>query len=91
MAAKNLGVTKLTPPRVTDGLVEIEPDAGERHLILANVIEDVSAAMKRLLASGLNRRAIEVLVRDSAPGVGLADIRAVLDALEGLKARYCGR
>ncbi len=75
--------------RVGDGLEEIEPDAGERHLILAKVIEDVSLAMKKLLASGLNRRAVEVLVRDSAQGVGLSEIKLVLDALEGLKERYC--
>jgi hypothetical protein len=83
-------------PKVDDGLLEIEPDASDvRSVLLAESIEAVSDAMKRLTKSGLNRRAIIVLTQDAIATSGrrrsmsLAEIETVLDAIETLKSRYC--
>ena len=55
--------------------------------ILADAIVDISRGVKRLTASGLNRKAIEVLIRDSC-GVSLTDIRKVIDSLGTLADKY---
>lgn len=55
--------------------------------VLAKAILDMSAAMKKLSASSLNRRAIVCLVHDAC-NVGKPDIRAVLDSLESLQKDY---
>ncbi len=55
--------------------------------VLAQSIVDMSRAAKRLADSGLNRKAIVILVSHSAilPARG---VNAVLDSLETLTARY---
>ena len=55
--------------------------------VLAQAIVKISEGFLRLKRSGLNRRAIVVLVKD-ASGVGITDILKVLDALEDLRGMY---
>ena len=55
--------------------------------VLADAIVKISEGLNRLKKSGLNRRAIVVLVKD-ASGVGMYDIHKVLDALEDLRRLY---
>lgn len=66
-------------------------DAGDGKLVdrdtLADAIVAISEGVKRLAASGLNRRAIIVLLRDST-GVGIVDISSVLNGLETLARDY---
>lgn len=54
---------------------------------LSEAIERISGAMKTLLKSGLNRRAIVVLLHDSTR-VSKRDIETVLNGLETLKKTY---
>jgi hypothetical protein len=56
--------------------------------ILADAIAKVSEAMRKLSASGLNRKAIVTLVKD-ATGITKTDIEMILDAMIDLKAMYC--
>jgi|GEM_PF-3150370 len=56
--------------------------------ILADAIVNVSAAMRKLSASGLNRNAIVTLVKD-ATGITKKDIEQILQALVDLKRMYC--
>ncbi len=55
--------------------------------ILVDAIVKISEGFQRLKRSGLNRRAIVVLVKD-ASGVGMGDVNSVLDAMEKLKDWY---
>ncbi len=55
--------------------------------ILADAIVKIGEGFERLSKSGLNRRAIVVLVRD-ASGVTKGDVHKVLDALENLRGLY---
>lgn len=58
--------------------------------ILAESIVRISDAFRKLQASGLNRRAIVVLLRDRCGSrVSMTEIETVLDALSELKQRYC--
>lgn len=62
--------------------------------VLAEAIVEISKAAKRLAASGLNRRAIIVLIHDAIPAgrqskPGRPAIEAVLDAMEELAKKYC--
>jgi hypothetical protein len=68
--------------------VKQDPEEIIEKAVLAKAIVDISTAMKKLLASGLNRRAMVCLVHDSC-SVGKPDIRAVLDSLESLAKDYC--
>lgn len=62
----------------------IEPDDARR---LADAVRKIEKAMKALNESGLNRKAIVVLLADST-GVSRRDINAVLNGLEALGADY---
>jgi hypothetical protein len=56
-------------------------------VVLAQAILDISAAMKRLSQSPLNRRAILVLTSD-ASGVNRTTVDTVIDCLESLETKY---
>lgn len=56
--------------------------------ILAEAITRIGDGFRELQASGLNRKAIVVLLRD-ATGLGKRDIETVLDALARLRGWYC--
>jgi len=70
--------------------IEVEQVEGEEVAakVLANSIVSISDSAEKLLKSGLNRRAITVLIKDSS-GVTLSDITKVLDAMKDLKKNYC--
>ena len=55
--------------------------------VLAEAIVKISEGFLQLKRSGLNRRAIVVLVKD-ASGVGIYEIQKVLNALEDLRRMY---
>lgn len=63
---------------------EIEPADAKR---LAEAVRKIEKAAKELSESGLNRKAIVVLLADST-GVSRRDINAVLNGLESLAAEY---
>lgn len=71
----------------TNVLITQDPEAPIERTVLAGAIIGIEYAMKKLLKSGLNRRAIVVLVHDSC-NVGKPDIRAVLESLETLAKDY---
>lgn len=56
--------------------------------VLAQSIVKISEAATALRKSGLNRKAVIVLVAHSS-GVPQREIKAVLDSLETLKQDYC--
>lgn len=56
--------------------------------VLASAIRDIGAAAKKLAASGLNRKAIVLLVADSSK-CSRGAVNAVLDALASLERDYC--
>lgn len=56
--------------------------------VLAKSIADISEAMKKLSASGLNRVGIIALIKDKT-GMGRGVIVTVLNALEDLRHTYC--
>lgn len=64
---------------------EKDPETTE---ILAAAIVNISKSFTALSKSGLNRRAIKVLIRDHC-GVNLSDIESVLYSLERLAGYYC--
>jgi len=64
--------------------VELTPEDA-RHL--AEGVRKIEKAMKEFIVSGLNRRALVVLLHDST-GVAKRDINSILDGLEGLGALY---
>lgn len=68
----------------------VQPD-GETEVpakILAAAVRDIGAAARKLTSSGLNRRAIVLLLHDACVGVGKTQIDAILDAMETLERRY---
>lgn len=69
-------------------VVHQNPDNVIEKFVLAKAITDISQAMTRLVASGLNERAIVCLVHE-ASGVGKQDIRAVLASLRTLAKEFC--
>lgn len=76
--------------------VKQDPENPVQKEVLAEAIVEISKAMKKLLSSGLNRRAIVVLIKDSVPSPGYGkksisktDIINVLDAIEDLSRNYC--
>ena len=70
----NIKVVKSDPPQTTE--------------ILAEAIVRIGDAAEKLNKSGLNRKAIEVLLHD-VTGLARRDIKAVLDALPRLRGWYC--
>lgn len=83
--------------RVTDGLTTISPkEKSDRKEILALTIEQACGVMKKLLASGINERAITVLIHDACPkgnfrhpGPSKRQVREVLKTLSDLYTIYC--
>lgn len=74
---------------VTDGLTDIKKgDKTERRPLLAADIEAATAALKKILASGLNRKAIILLVSQDS-GVGRTEVGRILTSLENLHRTYC--
>ena len=70
--------------------VKIEQPEGDAPIpqpVLAQAIVDISAAAKKLAASGLNRRAIVLLVAHTS-GTSQTAVKAVLDSLESLTRDY---
>lgn len=63
------------------------PAAEEPEESLADAVRVISAGMKRLTKSGLNRTAIVVLLKDST-GVGKKEIEKVLTGLDSLATKY---
>lgn len=70
----NVRVTKSEPPETTE--------------ILAEAIVRLGDAVKKLDQSGMNRKAIVLLLHD-ATKVGKRDIEDILDAIPRLKGWYC--
>ena len=56
--------------------------------VLGQAIITISESIQKLTASGLNRKAIVVLLHDSTR-IGKKDIELVLDGLACLKKDYC--
>ncbi len=72
--ARRVHVVKSEPPESTE--------------ILAEAIVRIGDAAAKLNSSGLNRKAIILLLHD-ATKVGKKDIETVLDALPRLRGWYC--
>ena len=64
-----------------------EPKKDEPQLDLAEAVRQISAAMQRLLKSGLNKKAITVLLKHET-GVPMGHINAVLAGLDNLARVY---
>lgn len=58
--------------------------------VLAKAIVDIGAAAKRLSQSGLNRKAVVLLIAHDA-GVSQSAVKAVLDSLTNLQATYLSK
>lgn len=69
-------------------VVEQNPDAPIEKGVLAKAIIDISNAATALAKSGLNRKAIVLLIAHSSSQYQNTVAR-VLDALESLKKDYC--
>lgn len=79
----------MAKPMATDGLTTIRPtEKTERPALLAHTIEQACDALRKLLNSGLNRKAIIILVADDTR-VGRQEINLVLQSLENLSKTYC--
>lgn len=74
MDARRVQVVKSDPPETTE--------------ILAEAIVRLGEAVKKLDGSGLNRKAIVLLLHD-ATKVGKRDIEEILDAIPRLRGWYC--
>lgn len=68
----------------TESTVITISEGEESTEIIAESIERVAAASEKLLASGLSRRALLVLLKDRT-GLNFMDINAVLNALPELR------
>lgn len=70
--------------------VSVQQDADNpvEKTVLAQAIVDISRAAKRLSDSGLNRRAIEILLHHESR-IPLRDIKTTLDCLKNLEKVYC--
>lgn len=66
----------------------VKSDPPESTEILAEAIVRIGEAAEKLNASGLNRKAIVLLLHD-ATKVGKKDIETILDALPRLRGWYC--
>ncbi len=70
---------KITKPKA---IVEQQPTD-----ILADAIIGISAAMERLLASGVNQRAVTILIHHDTK-INIRDINRVFDSLSSLREAY---
>ena len=68
--------------------VQQDPEEIIQRPVLAKAIVEIAVGFQKILASGLNERAIVCLVHESS-GVGKPDIRAVLKGLTQLKQDFC--
>lgn len=78
-------------PRTHAATVVVKQDEEKpvsREVLADAIVKLADAAAALQKGSGLNRRAIVVLLHD-ASGVGKLEIRAVLDAMEDLKKNFC--
>lgn len=66
-------------------LNEEQPESTE--IIAASIIK-ISDGFSRLLRSGLNERALLVLIKDHT-GVAMHEVKKVMDCLPRLKEIYC--
>lgn len=66
----------------------VKGDPPESTEILAEAIVRLGDAVKKLDASGMNRKAIILLLND-ATKVNKTDIAAILDAIPRLRGWYC--
>lgn len=74
---------------VSDGLTRISPrETSDRKELLALSIEQASAALSKLLESGLNKRAIVTLVSADC-GIPKRNVETVIDSLASLHKTYC--
>ena len=67
-----------------------DPEKPVEVSILAKAIVDLSSAAKRLSQSGLNRKAVIVLLAHSS-GLGHGTVKLVLDHMEYLQQTYLDR
>lgn len=74
MPGANVSVTKSNPPETTE--------------ILAEAIVRIGDSVRKLNESGLNRKAIVLLLHDYSK-VGKKDIETILDAMPRLRGWYC--
>ena len=58
---------------------------------LVEAIRSVSRGVESLRKSGLNRRAIIVLIHDATRNIGMREIGIILDTLPELADRYCAK
>lgn len=58
------------------------------RVVLAAAIRDIGEAARRLKSSGLNRKAVVLLLADSSK-CSRSAVNAVLDAMEQLERDYC--
>jgi len=66
----------------------VKSDPPESKEILAEAIVNIGNAAKKLLASGINKRAIIILIQAETK-LSQRDIKLVLDALPQLERWYC--
>ncbi len=70
-------------------LIVVQPEEKPvSNEVLAASIVRISDEFARATSTGLNRRALVVLLKD-ATGVAQYEINKILDALPDLKAMYC--
>lgn len=68
-------------------VISADPEEKAEPKDLSEAIDRISSALKTLLKSGLNRKAIIVLLHDYTK-VPRRDIESVLSGLEALKKTY---
>ncbi len=66
----------------------VKSDPPESKEVLASAIVKIGESLSALLKSGLNKRAIIVLIQAETK-MGRGDIETVLDALPRLRGWYC--
>lgn len=71
-------------------LTVVPEDATVAAEQLADAIRKISDGTQAMLKAGLNRRALCVLLKDST-GVGIAEIKKVLEGLSDLSAAYVSK
>jgi hypothetical protein len=66
--------------------LNLPPEADIQRI--SDTIKAIGDGMQMFARAGLNRRALRVLIKDSARGVTLDEIDAVLDSLERLPKTF---